>query len=154
VRTEIATGAEAVWAAVADVTRMGEWSPECTGARWRGSPAAPVPGARFSGHNRKGLARWSTACEVVEAEPGRVFAWEVSFGVPIARWTYRFTPTADGHGTVVEQSWLDRRSRLVAWLTETVLGTGRRGDWNEVTMTATLAALKRALEAERPAGRP
>ncbi|WP_051942724.1 SRPBCC family protein [Streptacidiphilus rugosus] len=146
VRTEIAATPDAVWAAVADVTRMGEWSPECTGAVWRGEPAGPVVGARFQGRNRKGAVRWSTMCRIVEAEPGRAFAWDVDWGVPIARWTFRITPGADGGATVVEQSWQDRRGRVIAWLTEAALRTGRRVDWNETTMTATLAALKRSLE--------
>jgi uncharacterized protein YndB with AHSA1/START domain len=89
VRTEIAAAPDAVWAAVTDVTRMGEWSPECTGAAWRGTPAGPVLGARFRGRNRKGGIRWSTVCRVVEAEPGRAFAWDVSFGpIPVARWGF------------------------------------------------------------------
>ncbi|MEU9079300.1 SRPBCC family protein [Kitasatospora sp. NPDC004745] len=146
VRAEIAAAPDAVWAAVADVTRMGEWSPECTGASWRGSPAAPVPGARFRGHNRKGGIRWNTVCRVVEAEPGHAFAWDVSFGpIPVARWGFRLT---GGDGvTVVEQFWQDRRDRISAWTTETVLRTGHRAEWNRRTMTETLAALKRSLEA-------
>ncbi|MEU8513896.1 SRPBCC family protein [Kitasatospora sp. NPDC048722] len=153
VRTEIAAPPDAVWAAVADVTRMGEWSPECTGAAWRGSPAAPVPGARFQGHNRKGGIRWNTVCRVVEAEPGRVFAWDVSFGpIAVARWGFRLTLSeADGGVTVVEQFWQDRRNRVSTWTTETVLRTGGRAEWNRRNMTVTLAALKRSLEADTAA---
>jgi hypothetical protein len=147
VRTEIEATPEAVWAAVSDVTRMGEWSPECTGGAWRaGGPAEPVVGARFQGHNAKGGRRWSTVCEVVEAESGRAFAWEVSWGVPIARWGFVLTPGAVEGTTVVEQTWQDRRNPVVAWLTETALRTGRRASWNERTMERTLAALKRSLE--------
>ncbi|WP_042367343.1 SRPBCC family protein [Streptacidiphilus neutrinimicus] len=150
VRTEIAAAPDAVWAAVSDVTRMGEWSPECTGADWRGAPAGPVLGARFRGRNRKGGIRWSTVCRVVEAEPGRAFAWDVSFGpIPVARWGFRLTPgDPDGGATLVEQFWQDRRDRLSAWTTETVLRTGDRADWNRRNMTLTLAALKRSLEAD------
>lgn len=152
VRTEIAAAPDEVWAAVADVTRMGEWSPECTGAAWRGSPAGPVLGARFQGHNRKGGIRWNTVCRVVEAEPGRAFAWDVSFGpIPVARWGFRLTPgspgDAQGTVTVVEQFWQDRRDRISAWTTEFVLRTGGRAEWNRRNMTTTLAALKRSLEA-------
>ncbi|MEY9871973.1 uncharacterized protein YndB with AHSA1/START domain [Streptacidiphilus sp. MAP12-33] len=153
VLTEIAVAPDAVWAAVADVTRMGEWSPECTGAAWRGSPASPVLGARFQGRNRKGGIRWSTVCRVVEAQPGRAFVWDVSFGpIPVARWGFRLTPgDLSGTVTVVEQFWQDRRDRVSAWTTETVLRTGGRAQWNRRNMTLTLAALKRSLEADAPA---
>jgi uncharacterized protein YndB with AHSA1/START domain len=154
VRTEIAVAPDAVWAAVSDVTRMGEWSPECTGAAWRGSPAGPVVGARFQGRNRKGGISWSTVCRVVEAAPGRAFAWDVSFGpIPVARWGFRLTPGgADGGMTVVEQFWQDRRDPVSTWTSETVLRTGGRADWNRRNMTVTLAALKRSLEADSSSG--
>jgi iron-sulfur cluster repair protein YtfE (RIC family)/uncharacterized protein YndB with AHSA1/START domain len=66
---------EAVWALLADVTRTGEWSPECRGARWLDGATTAVAGARFRGVNRWGLWRWTRVCEVVVAEPGR----ELSF---------------------------------------------------------------------------
>ena len=40
-----------VWAAVTDVTRMGEWSPECVAARWVGGATGPAAGAVFEGDN-------------------------------------------------------------------------------------------------------
>ena len=43
---------ELVWDLVADVTRVGEWSPECIRAAWLGDPGRPQPGARFTGRNR------------------------------------------------------------------------------------------------------
>jgi Polyketide cyclase / dehydrase and lipid transport len=51
---------EVVYDLVTDVTRMGEWSPECVGCAWIDGANDPVPGARFRGRNRHGLARWST----------------------------------------------------------------------------------------------
>jgi hemerythrin-like domain-containing protein len=43
---------EAVWAVLADVTRVGEWSHECRSVRWLdGSHGGP--GARFRGRNRQ-----------------------------------------------------------------------------------------------------
>ena len=36
VSVHVAAPPEVVWATVSDVTRMGEWSPEATGATWKG----------------------------------------------------------------------------------------------------------------------
>jgi hypothetical protein len=48
----VAARPELVWDLVADVTRVGGWSPECIRAAWLGEPGRPQPGARFTGHNR------------------------------------------------------------------------------------------------------
>ena len=58
-----------VWDVVRDVTRVGEWSHECVGARWLGESASAIPGARFRGRNRAGMFRWGRVCEIVSAEP-------------------------------------------------------------------------------------
>jgi hypothetical protein len=35
------------------------------------------------GHNRNGIYRWSTTCTVTDAQPGRVFAFDVRYlGLP------------------------------------------------------------------------
>ncbi|MDX1605235.1 MAG: SRPBCC family protein, partial [Candidatus Competibacterales bacterium] len=49
VSRDIAAPAEEVWNLVADVTRMGEWSPEATGAKWRKDASGPTVGASFQG---------------------------------------------------------------------------------------------------------
>jgi hypothetical protein len=64
-----------IWDMVSDVTRMGEWSPECTGCRWIGKHRTAEVGARFVGFNKRGWARWATTNEVVEAERGEAFAF-------------------------------------------------------------------------------
>lgn len=94
VTVEIAAPPDAVWDMVADVTRMGEWSPECYSCRWVGKRREPVVGARFVGFNKRGWARWATTNEVVEADRGRAFVFRTrETGV---RWGYRFEPDADG----------------------------------------------------------
>jgi hypothetical protein len=60
---------EEVWDAVRDVTRVGEWSHECTGAAWLGESTSAKPGARFRGRNRAGVFRWGRVCEIVSAQP-------------------------------------------------------------------------------------
>lgn len=67
-----------VFAAVADITRMGDWSPECTGGRWVAPATGPAVGAKFEGDNafRVGpitLKRWTTTSEVTECVPDKVF---------------------------------------------------------------------------------
>jgi hypothetical protein len=76
VQRMVPAGPDEVYAVVSDVTRIGERSPECHAAGWLpGAPAGAV-GAVFRGRNRAGLlARWSRRCEVVAAEPGRIFAF-------------------------------------------------------------------------------
>ncbi|MEZ5116527.1 MAG: SRPBCC family protein [Candidatus Nanopelagicales bacterium] len=64
-----------VWDVVSDVTRVGEWSHECRGARWLGATHAALPGAQFRGRNRAGWAIWSRQCEIVAVDPPRELAW-------------------------------------------------------------------------------
>ncbi len=42
-----------VWALVADIARIGEFSPECIGARWIGGYETAIVGAQLGGFNRK-----------------------------------------------------------------------------------------------------
>ena len=142
----VAAEAEAVYALVSDLPRMGSWSPECTGITWRGRVRAPVQGARFIGHNRHGRVRWSTFGEVVAAEPPHRFAFEVTLGpVRVARWEYTIE-AADG-GCTVSEHWTDRRPGPVRRLSDAALGSRERA--NVRGMRATLQALK--AEAERVA---
>lgn len=69
VEVTVAAPVDAVWDVIRDVTRVGEWSHECVGAKWVGGAGAAVAGARFRGRNRAGLFRWGRVCEVVSAEP-------------------------------------------------------------------------------------
>jgi Polyketide cyclase / dehydrase and lipid transport len=85
---------------VADVTRMGEWSPVCK-ACWWDEGAGPAVGAWFTGRNELPDRTWETRSQVVVADPGREFTFIV--GGTFARWGYTFVP-ADG-GTQVCESW-------------------------------------------------
>ena len=88
---EIAASPERVYAAIADVTRMGEWSEECHTCEWHEGFEGPVVGAIFDGHNRNGEYEWTTQGKVIEAEPGHAFTFECSmmefhystWGVPV-----------------------------------------------------------------------
>lgn len=97
VSVTIAAPRTAVWDMIADVTRMGEWSPECYSCRWVGKRREPVAGARFIGFNRRGWARWLTTNQVEEADRGRAFVFRVrETGV---RWGYELEPIEGGDAT-------------------------------------------------------
>jgi uncharacterized protein YndB with AHSA1/START domain len=148
VSREIAAEPRLLWAMVSDITRMREWSPEASGAQWVGGPGGaegPRVGARFVGHNRRGWHRWSSRGEVVEAEPGRSFAFEItSGGMAVARWSYTFEPAPGG--CRVEESWQDRRGLVIKVLGVLATGVADRAEHNRATMTATLDNLAAAAE--------
>jgi hypothetical protein len=112
-----------VWAVIADVTRIGEWSHECHAARWLDGAVAPSPGVRFRGRNRAGWARWGRTCEIVAADPQRQIVWRT---VPTllfpdsTQWRIQLEPMSDGQ-TLIRQSFTVLRApwlldRLYAWL--------------------------------------
>ncbi len=136
---------------VSDVTRMGEWSPETERGEWTKGATGPVVGARFKGVNRLGKKSWATACEVVEAEPGRSFSFRVSGGgLGVALWEYRIEP--DGDGCVVEERWTDERGWLVTRLGTVISGVNHDADWNRTDMAETLDRLAAAAEAALKSG--
>jgi hypothetical protein len=131
---------------VADLTKMGDWSPENRGGRWLGGASGPARGAKFRGNNRSGWRRWQTLAEVTEADPGARFAFHVTVtGVPIADWTYEFKAVEGG--TIVTEKWADRRPGWMDKLSGVVMGVADRAAHNEANMKVTLATLKSAAEA-------
>lgn len=149
----IAAVPERVWAMVANVTRMGEWSPENQGGEWIDGATGPVVGARFRGHNRRRLARWSTTCEVVASEPGGEFAFLVGgTATPETLWRYRFE-RADSGTEVTESFELVRPiPRFMRLMTRLAIGVKDREGDMEKNMRVTLERLKTAAEAAE--GRP
>jgi hypothetical protein len=152
VSTTVAAPPEAVWDLVADLPRMGEWSPETTKVTWRKGATAAAVGASFTGRNELGKRRWSTTGKIVECRRGEVLAFDVFAGpIRYSRWTYRFAP-AEGGCTVTEE-WDDGRPRWMHPLGALVSGVKDRDAHNRAGMEQTLANLKRAAEgATSPAG--
>lgn len=114
---EISAPPARVYDLIADVTRMGEWSPECYRCEWVGEIHEPVVGARFQGHNRMGPLKWMTTCEIVTADRGREFAFTVIHdknGRESTRW--RYCLDAAEAGTVLTESfefvWCPLASRI------------------------------------------
>lgn len=146
VTRQIGAPAERLWEMVADVTRMGEWSPETESVTWRRGAAGPRPGASFRGTNRNGTKRWSSVGTIVEADPGRVFRFRVKAGgMNVAEWCYRFEPTA--RGCSVTESWTDRRNPVLKALSRRVTGVADRAAHNREGMARTLETLAAAAEA-------
>ncbi|MBJ7608510.1 MAG: SRPBCC family protein [Candidatus Dormibacteraeota bacterium] len=136
----------AVYDLVADLPRMGEWSPECERVEWTGATAAPVSGAQFTGHNRLGGRHWSTHGTVTVAERGREFTFEIRsvLNLPVALWRYRFE-ARDGGCRVIEST-EDRRGGLIRLVGRLATGVGDRPARNRETMTVTLERLRAAVE--------
>jgi hypothetical protein len=84
--------ADSVFALVSDVTRMGEWSPETTGAEWVDGATGPAVGVKFRGSNKLGPFKWSTTPTITAFEPGKLFAFDAGGTI----WTYSFTESGGG----------------------------------------------------------
>lgn len=95
---EIDAPPERVWSVVADVARMGEWSPECRKVVVFG---APRKGAHVVGFNRRRWAMWPTNSRIVRYEPGRAIAWKVWENR--TTWSYELKPIEGGGTRVIER---------------------------------------------------
>jgi ribosome-associated toxin RatA of RatAB toxin-antitoxin module len=91
---------EAVYDLVSDVTRTGEWSPQCR-ACWWDEGDGPRVGAWFTGRNEVPARSWETRSQVVAADRGREFAWVV--GGKLVRWSFSMEPVDEG--TRLTESW-------------------------------------------------
>lgn len=146
VTRDIAASPEAVYAALSDVARMGEWSEECYACEWHEGFAGPAVGAAFDGHNRHGDHEWTTQGTVVEADPGRAFAFECSmFDFHYSTWGYRIEPTP-ARCRVTEWS-EDLRPESALEISVQMSGVTDRAARNRHTMSGTLDRLAAALEA-------
>jgi uncharacterized protein YndB with AHSA1/START domain len=153
----VAAGPELVWDLVADVTRVGEWSPECIRAAWLAEPGRPQPGATFTGHNRlpNGF-EWEVTCVVTEADRPRAFAWVVlddsgDPARPSSSWRYRIDPLPGGGSRVRQRfthgpgvSYLRAAAAQAPDQAAEIIAARRDG--LRANMSATLRALKAAAE--------
>ena len=142
----VAAPADVVYDLIANLPRMGDWSPECERVTWRGDATGATKGARFIGHNRAGAVRWVTQGEIVSAERGRNLAFEISFGpMKVARWEYFIVPDEDSaDGCTVVEEWTDRRPAWYRVPADKLLGP--REKINRRGIQVTLENLKRAAE--------
>jgi hypothetical protein len=104
VEERIAAPAVVLYDLIADLGRMGEWSPENLGSEWVSGVPAQV-GSRFSGRNRRGDAEWSGGGVIITAVPGRELAWTMGEDPANPRGTWRYTFESAGGGTRVVESY-------------------------------------------------
>ena len=141
---DIDASPEQVYAAISDVTRMGEWSEECYACEWHEGFDGPVVGATFDGYNRNGDLTWTTQGRVIEADPGRTFVFECSMmDFHYSTWGYRIESTDTG-SRVTEWS-EDLRPESALEFSKQISGIDDRADRNRQTMSRTLECLATAL---------
>jgi hypothetical protein len=108
----VAAAVDQAWALIAEVTRMGEFSPECVAVRWtRGS--TPSVGNTFEGTNLAVVhsggqaleAEWTRPCTITRSESERVFAYTVGDrfdGTPASEWEFELSRAQDGGCRIVQ----------------------------------------------------
>ena len=148
VSIEIDASADRVYELVSDITRMGEWSPECRSCKWAGDSSGPVVGARFKARNkgRRGPA-WFNTPTVTVADPGREFAFNRS-GPGIGSYTWRYVMEPTASGTRLTESYDVERPlpTAMSWLTEKWVGSDDRDADLHEGMRTTLERIKAAAE--------
>jgi len=143
---EIQAPPDVLYRLISDVTRMGEWSPECTGGKWLGGATGPAVGARFKGTNENRFS-WSTSSRIVTADEGRSFIFERDRprGFGVMRWSYLLEPAPSG--TRVTESFEQVRTAPTLAILAANLTTGV--PWNDreaVNITNMQTTLKRLKE--------
>jgi hypothetical protein len=153
VETVVSAAPERLYGLVADLPRMGEWSPECRRVEWEHGANGPAVGATFVGHNKggpRGLMKWSRRGRVLVTDPGREFAFVTEEGGHESTvWRYCFE--AIEGGTRVTESY--EVKRIPVWARIVDIPTNRARELVE-GMEHTLTNLKNTAEARDEAGRP
>jgi uncharacterized protein YndB with AHSA1/START domain len=148
VSIDIAAPPERVYELVSDITRMGEWSPECYRCTWTKGATGPAVGARFKAKNkgRRGPS-WSSTPVVTVADSGRAFAFNRSGpGIGSYTWRYDFEPIPTG--TRLTESFEAERplSKAMSWITMKWTGSADRDADLHEGMLTTLSHIKAAAE--------
>lgn len=155
VSTEIGATPDQVYALVSDITRMGEWSPECVHCSWTKGATGATVGARFKARNKGGRGpAWFNTPTVTVAEPGREFAFNRK-GLAIGSYTWRYTMQPTPNGTRLTESFDAERplGPVMSWITEKWTGSNDRDADLHRGMTTTLDRIKAASEMAEPLAR-
>lgn len=151
VETVVAASPAELWALISDIDVPARFSPEFQGGTWL-EGGSPTVGARFLGRNgHPARGEWETTSEIVEAQPGRVFAWAVGDPErPSAVWRFdlleqpggtrlrysaRMGPGPSGVTMLIE-SMPDKEEKILL---------RRLGEWRD-NMTATVEGIKALAE--------
>lgn len=145
VSTLIQASPSEVWAVVADLRRMGEFSPQCERMLFRG----PLrEGTRTLNINRQGAVWWPTSSKVTELVPNE----RIAFSVLENRMVWSYNLIAEGDDTVV----VHRREapRGTSALSRTLVSRFFGGEEKferalKRGMTQTLYSIKQAVELGR-----
>lgn len=147
VSRSIAASPETVFAAITDITRMGEWSPENHTSVWKDGVTEAAVGARWVGENRNGNNEWVTEARVSELVPNERFTFEclapASGDFHFSTWRYDIEAT--DAGCLVTEHWQDLRPDAIKG-DASVSGVSNRVSHNKAGMEQTLAALAAAVE--------
>ena len=144
VSREIAASPEAVFAAITDITRMGEWSPENQGGVWHEGFSGAEVGATFTGTNRNGDKEWQIDSVVTDVVPNERFFFDCQVrDFVFAKWGYTIEAT-DGGCTVTEY-WQDLRPEEIRNTVSPTSGVGDRVSHNRAGMEVTLERLAAAV---------
>ena len=142
---DIAATPDAVYAAISNVTRMGEWSTECHLCEWHAGFDHAVVGAKFDGHNRNGEHEWVTVATITEADPGRTFTFECSmYDFHFSTWGYRIEPIDTGCRVTEWND--DLRPESALEFSAKMSGIADRAERNRQTISDTLERLAAVLE--------
>jgi hypothetical protein len=111
----------AVYALIADVTRMPEFSPEIRKCTWLDGATGPAVGARFAAVNKlPNRPSWTNKPVVTVADPGHAFVVERTEKMAgTVEWRYELEP--DGNGTKLIESY--RVTRPISWFGWFIIGT-------------------------------
>lgn len=149
VSIDIAAPPERVYELVSDITRMGEWSPECYQCVWTGGATGPAVGASFKAKNKSARGpSWSNSPVVTSAVTGREFAFNRK-GPGIGSYTWRYVMEPIPTGTRLTESFdAERRlGKAMTWLTMKWTGSADRDVDLHQGMLTTLERIKAAAEA-------
>ncbi|MFQ6393656.1 SRPBCC family protein [Nocardia sp. KC 131] len=141
---DIAAPPEQVWAAIGDLKRMPEFSPQCIRMVALGTPKA---GTWTLNLNRDGKKHWPTTARIVRYEPNQAFAFRINENRSV--WSYTLEPTATGTRLIERRdvpngtTWFSRKAINAA------LG-GEQPFEEELVrgMNETLGKIKAAVEAQ------
>jgi uncharacterized protein YndB with AHSA1/START domain len=148
VSIEVAAPPERVYELVSDITRMGEWSPECYSCAWAKGSTGPEVGARFKAKNKGHRGPpWFNTPTVRAADPGREFAFNRS-GPGIGSYTWRYAMEPIETGTKLTESYVAERPLpgVMSWITKKWTGSKDRDADLHAGMVTTLSRIKAAAE--------
>jgi uncharacterized protein YndB with AHSA1/START domain len=142
--TYIAAPPDRVWAALSDLSRMPDWSPELVRMVPLKRGGLRV-GQWYLGINRRKAVVWPTRSVVAEVERGRRLAWDTKSSG--ARWIWELVPEGDGTRVVHRRpvpTGITGMSKVFAPLF--LGGSEEHADELEAGMARTVERLRAAVE--------